>query len=77
MKQADLKAKRGKEFKVTADSSHSYPVNENLLNFNFKANSTGQAWVSDITARAVPLHPDLYSLAQPYFCFGFSRLDLQ
>lgn len=49
MKQADLRAKRIKRFKVTTDSKHSYPVNENLLNRNFTATATGQAWVSDIT----------------------------
>jgi putative transposase len=49
MKQADLRAKRIKRFKVTTDSKHSYPVSENLLNRNFTANTTAQAWVSDIT----------------------------
>jgi putative transposase len=47
MKQADLRAKRVKRFKVTTDSKHSYPVSENLLDRNFTANATGQAWVSD------------------------------
>jgi hypothetical protein len=32
MKQAELRAKRVKKFKVTTDSKHSYPVSENLLN---------------------------------------------
>jgi putative transposase len=49
MKQAELRAKRVKKFKVTTDSKHSYPVSENLLNRNFTATATGQAWVSDIT----------------------------
>ena len=49
MKQADLKAKRIKKFKITTDSKHNYPVSENLLNRNFTATATGQAWVSDIT----------------------------
>lgn len=49
MKQADLRAKRIRRFKVTTDSKHSYPVSENLLNRNFSATATGQAWVSDIT----------------------------
>lgn len=49
MKQADLRAKLVRRFKVTTDSKHSYPVSENLLNRNFSATVTGQAWVSDIT----------------------------
>jgi putative transposase len=49
MKQADLRAKLVRRFKVTTDSKHSYPVSENLLNRNFSATATGQAWVSDIT----------------------------
>lgn len=49
MKQAELRAKRVKRFKVTTDSKHSYQVSENLLNRNFTAKATGQAWVSDIT----------------------------
>jgi putative transposase len=49
MKKADLRAKRIKRFKVTTDSKHSYSVSKNLLNRNFTAAATGQAWVSDIT----------------------------
>jgi putative transposase len=49
MKQAELRAKRIKRFKVTTDSKHSYPVSENLLDRKFTVNATGQAWVSDIT----------------------------
>lgn len=49
MKQADLRAKRVRRFRVTTDSKHSYAVSENLLNRNFSVARTGQAWVSDIT----------------------------
>lgn len=49
MKQADLRAKRVKRFKVTTDSKHNYSVSENLLDRKFTANATGQAWVSDLT----------------------------
>lgn len=34
---------------VTTDSRHHYPVADNHLNRNFKAESPGKAWVSDIT----------------------------
>lgn len=49
MKQAQLKARMKKRFKVTTDSKHEYAVSENLLNRHFSATATGQAWVSDIT----------------------------
>jgi transposase InsO family protein len=49
MKQADIKAKRIRKFKATTDSKHNYSVNENLLDRNFSATATGQAWVSDLT----------------------------
>jgi putative transposase len=49
MKKAHLKAKQARRFKVTTDSKHSYAVNDNLLDRNFSATATGQAWVSDIT----------------------------
>ena len=62
MKQADLRAKRVKKFRVTTDSKHSYPVSENLLDRNFTANATGLAWVSDITARAAPIYQNHYRL---------------
>jgi transposase InsO family protein len=49
MKQAELRAKQVKRFKITTDSKHSYPVSENLLDRNFTANAIGKVWVSDIT----------------------------
>lgn len=39
-----------KKFRVaTTDSKHNYPIAENLLNRDFKANEPGKVWVSDIT----------------------------
>ncbi len=49
MKQAQIRAKTARKFKVTTDSKHSFAVSENLLNRNFSATATGQAWASDIT----------------------------
>lgn len=50
MKQLNLKAKTSKRYKVaTTDSNHSYPISPNLLNRNFKVDSRGKVWVSDIT----------------------------
>lgn len=59
MKLAQIRAKMVRRFKVTTDSKHSFAVSENLLKRNFSASSTGQAWVSDITARAAPLYKNL------------------
>jgi putative transposase len=73
MKQADLRARRIKRFKFTTDSKHSYPVSENLLDRNFTANATGQAWVSDITAQAAPVYQNHYRLAISYGSIRFSR----
>lgn len=49
MKQAQLKAKMVRKFRMSTDSKHCFVVSENLLNRNFSAMATGQAWVSDIT----------------------------
>lgn len=49
MKQAQIKARMVKRFRVCTDSKHSFAVSENLLNRNFSPMTTGQAWVSDIT----------------------------
>ncbi|AHM62636.1 integrase catalytic protein [Flammeovirgaceae bacterium 311] len=49
MKQANIRAKMKRRFKTTTDSRHSFAVSENLLDRNFTAAATGQAWVSDIT----------------------------
>ncbi|MCC9167221.1 IS3 family transposase [Pontibacter harenae] len=49
MKQAQIRAKMVRRFRLTTDSKHSFAVSENLLNRNFTAVTTGQAWVSDIT----------------------------
>jgi transposase InsO family protein len=49
MKQAQIKARMVRRFRVSTDSKHSFAVSENLLNRNFSAVATGQAWVSDIT----------------------------
>lgn len=49
MKQAQIKAKTARRFRVTTDSRHSFAVSGNLLNRDFSAMAIGQAWVSDIT----------------------------
>ena len=57
MKQANLKSIIQKKYVVmTTDSKHTYPVAENHLNRQFNPVKPGQAWVSDLTARAAPLH---------------------
>ncbi|QDK80148.1 IS3 family transposase [Spirosoma sp. KCTC 42546] len=57
MKQANLKSVIQKKYVITTtDSKHTYPVAENHLNRQFNPVKPGQAWVSDLTARAAPLY---------------------
>jgi transposase InsO family protein len=50
MKNANIRSVVHKRFRVcTTDSNHNYPVAKNLLNRNFKPETTGKAWVSDLT----------------------------
>ncbi|QHT66372.1 IS3 family transposase [Rhodocytophaga rosea] len=50
MKMHGIKSIIHKKFRVpTAESDHSFPISENLLNRNFTPAQTGKAWVSDIT----------------------------
>ncbi|WGQ09925.1 IS3 family transposase [Pedobacter gandavensis] len=49
MKRAKLRSIVKKKFKVTTDSSHKFPVPENILDRDFKPGILGAAWVSDIT----------------------------
>jgi transposase InsO family protein len=57
MKKATLRSVVQKKYVVTTtDSKHNYPVAENHLNRQFNPVKPGQAWVSDLTARAAPLY---------------------
>jgi len=49
MRKHGIRAKGKKKWVNTTDSRHDYPVSENLLNRDFKADYPGQKWVSDIT----------------------------
>lgn len=49
MQQQHLKSIVRKKYKVTTDSSHKYPVVENVLNREFIVPKKNKAWVSDIT----------------------------
>jgi transposase InsO family protein len=49
MKKAGIRSKIAKKYVATTDSKHNLPVMENLLDRQFHAGDTGQAWVSDIT----------------------------
>lgn len=49
MRESNLRAIRGKTFKVTTDSKHKYPLSPNLLNQNFNVQRKSEVWVSDIT----------------------------
>jgi putative transposase len=49
MKEAGVKARYRKKYKVTTNSDHKQPVFENLLNRNFDLQQINQVYVSDIT----------------------------
>jgi transposase InsO family protein len=49
MKQEHLRSIVKKKYIVTTNSSHKYPVIENVLNREFTVDTTNKVWVSDIT----------------------------
>ena len=48
-KKCGIRCKQVKKFKATTDSTHTFPVAENLLAQKFKASGPNQVWTSDIT----------------------------
>jgi len=49
MQRAGITARRTKQFKVTTNSRHKYPVAPNLLNRQFDVDCPNRVWASDIT----------------------------
>jgi len=49
MKKMNLRCRIRKKYKVTTDSSPSYPVAKNLLGRDFSADTLSEKWVADIT----------------------------
>jgi len=49
MRQHGIRAKVKRRFKLTTDSSHTYPVAANLVARNFSPAAPNQIWTSDIT----------------------------
>jgi len=49
MRKENIKSIIRRKFKVTTDSSHSYPVVENKLNRDFEVKELNKVWVSDLT----------------------------
>jgi putative transposase len=49
MKEEGLQGKIRKQWKVTTNSSHRYPVAQNLLAQNFVVSRPDEVWVSDVT----------------------------
>ena len=49
MKEENIQSKIRKQFKVTTNSKHSYPVVSNKLNQEFQVKRANAVWVSDIT----------------------------
>ncbi|WP_428840130.1 IS3 family transposase [Bacillus tropicus] len=49
MKKQGLQSRTVKKYKATTNSKHSYPIQENVLNRQFKVKKPNQVWVADIT----------------------------
>jgi len=49
MRHNGISAKRRRQFRVTTNSKHNYPVAPNLLNRQFDVSTPNAVWVSDIT----------------------------
>jgi transposase InsO family protein len=49
MQQEQLRSIIRKKYRVTTNSSHSYPIVENILNRGFAVKEENKVWVSDIT----------------------------
>ncbi len=49
MKEADVKARQRKKFKVTTNSNHKQPVFDNLLERQFDVPQIDQVYASDVT----------------------------
>ena len=49
MRQHGIVSKHKRKFRVTTNSSHSFPIAGNLLQRRFNVSRPGQCWVSDIT----------------------------
>lgn len=49
MRKEQIRSTVKKKYKMTTDSSHKYPVVENILMQEFSVQSTNQVWVSDLT----------------------------
>ena len=49
MRQSDLKAIKKRRFVITTDSNHDLPIEENVLDRDFKADAPNQKWTADIT----------------------------
>ena len=49
MRELKIRARHKRQFRVTTDSKHDYPIALNLLNRQFKVNAPNRVWVADIT----------------------------
>nr|WP_235868139.1 IS3 family transposase [Paremcibacter congregatus] len=49
MKEADLRCKTRRKFRVTTDSNHTHKISPNLLERRFDVDQMNQYWVGDIT----------------------------
>lgn len=49
MRELGIRARHKRQFRITTNSKHNYPVASNLLNRQFQVKGPNQVWVADIT----------------------------
>ena len=49
MRELGIRARHKRQFRITTDSKHNYPVAPNLLDRKFNVNAPNKVWVADIT----------------------------
>jgi putative transposase len=49
MRELGIRARHKRQFRITTNSKHNYPVAANLLNRQFQVKGPNQVWVADIT----------------------------
>ena len=61
MSKNNIKAKQKRKYKATTNSNHNHPVNPDLLQRKFDAETPNQKWLADITC--IPSREDWLYLA--------------
>ncbi len=73
MQELGIKARFKRQFRITTNSNHNYPVATNLLNRQFQVDAPNRVWVADITY-IVLLKAD-YTWLRSWICSLEKSLD--